>query len=81
VKLFPPSHAAMLLRGVMTRPAEQSVFAGAPETVIEDLRLSMGSLFEVGDFAIQWWQSILYLLVIGILFFLLSLWKMSRKKS
>jgi len=81
VKIFPPSHAAMLLRGVMMKPAEQSVFAGAPETVVEDFRLSMGSLFEVGDFTIQWWQSILYLLVIGILFFLLSLWKMSRKSS
>ncbi|MCU9612705.1 ABC transporter permease [Caldibacillus lycopersici] len=79
VKLFPPSHAAMLIRDVMMHPIEQSVFAGVPETTVDDFRLLMGSQFEIGGHVILWWQSILYLLIIGILFFLLSLWKMSRK--
>ena len=80
VKLIPPSHAAMLLRQIMTGEAEQKVFEGASATVIEDFQIAMGTIFQMGDLTVQWWHSLLYLLVIGILFFALSLWKMSLKK-
>ncbi|MEQ2528102.1 ABC transporter permease [Robertmurraya yapensis] len=81
VKIFPPSHAAMMLREIMMGPAEETVFKGVPETTIEDFQLLMGSLFKMGDFVIQWWHSLLYMLILGILFFLLSMWKMARKTS
>ncbi|WP_019153503.1 ABC transporter permease [Robertmurraya massiliosenegalensis] len=81
VKIFPPSHAAMMLREIMMGPSEQVVFDGAPASAIEEFRLSMGSLFEIGDFVVMWWHSLLYLLMIGMIFFLLTLWKMSKKRG
>lgn len=81
VKIFPPSHAAMMLRDTMMGPSEQLVFDGAPAAAMEEFRLLMGSVFEIGGFTVQWWHSILYLLIIGLMFFVLTLWKMSKKKG
>ena len=80
IKVFPPAHAAMLLRRVMMEPAEKTAFAHAPASALDNFRLTMGVSFDIQGAIVSWWQSTLYLLCVSILFFLLSLWKISRKQ-
>ncbi len=80
IKLFPPSHAAMLIRRIMMEPAEAAIFAGAPVSEIMRYRLTLGVAFDWGGRIITPWESVLYLVVVGAVFFLLSVWKISRKQ-
>lgn len=79
VKLFPPSHSAVLYRQIMMAEAEKVSFAGAPDAVLESFHLTMGSAFQVGDEILSSFASILYILIITFLFFFLSLKQISRK--
>ncbi len=80
IKVFPPSHAAMMLRRIMMEPAETAAFAGAPASELMRYRLSMGVAFVLGGRIISPWQSTLYLLAVGAVFFVLSVWKISQKQ-
>ena len=79
IKVFPPSQAAMLIRQVMMEPAEAISFKNVPDVYVEEVRTMLGVVFKLGDFEITWWTTMLYLLGTGIIFFLLSVWKMNRK--
>lgn len=48
IKLFPPSHAAALLRQCMMQSALSSSLAGAPAALAQELRLTLGVTFEFG---------------------------------
>jgi multidrug/hemolysin transport system permease protein len=81
IKVFPPSHAAMLLRRIMMEPAEIAAFAGAPSSELMRYRLAMGVAFEMGGRIITPLESTLYLLGVGVIFFFLSVWKISQKQA
>ncbi|NLY52649.1 MAG: ABC transporter permease [Firmicutes bacterium] len=81
IKIFPPSHAAMLIRRIMMESAEAAAFAGAPASELLRFRLIMGVSFDLGGRVISWWESTLYLLCVGVVFFVLSVWKISRKQT
>lgn len=79
VKLFPPSHAAVLLRQIMMQRAEEIAFAGASEKMIEGFRLSMGASFQVGNSIISPYVSLLYIFVVTAIFIILSMRRISKK--
>lgn len=81
IKLFPPSHAAVLLRRIMMEQAEKVTFAGAPAEMLEAFRLEIGSAFQVGDSILSPCLSLLYLLVFMVVFFALTLAKINRKEN
>lgn len=81
IKIFPPSQAAMLIRQIMMEPAEVSAFQNIPPTYVEEFKLILGVIFKFGEREVTVWMTMLYLAVTGIIFFLLSLWKMSKKSS
>jgi multidrug/hemolysin transport system permease protein len=81
VKLFPPSHAGVLFRRVMMEEAEKVTFAGAPATALEEFRLTLGGAFKVGDTILSSYASIFYILVFMIIFFVLSIMKISKKEN
>lgn len=80
VKIFPPSHSAVLLRKIMMEQAEKISFAGAPEASINEFRLSLGVSFELGDKILSSYVSIMYILIITAIFCILSIRQIARKE-
>ena len=79
IKIFPPSHAALLFRSIMMEQAEKITFADAPMAALENFRQTFGVSFKVGDTILGSYASILYILIFMIIFFVLSITKMSQK--
>lgn len=80
IKLFPPSHSAMLLRQVvMEQPLAQS-FAGVPAQYLTEFKELMGVTFKIGDTVVTPTLSVVILIASGILFLGLSILNLSRKK-
>ena len=63
IKIFPVSHAALLLRQVMMEAPMQTVFAGAPAEMVEGFQQEMGVLFKMGDTYMTGLTSILILVL------------------
>lgn len=81
VKIFPVSHAAALLRQVIMKAPLAASFEGAPEGTVENFRLLMGVKFKFGDTAVTPAVSIAILVATAVLFYLLAIWNISRKKN
>jgi multidrug/hemolysin transport system permease protein len=81
IKLFPPSHAASLMRQVMMRSPMEKMFAGAPQKMINEFKWQLGVEFVFGDRVITSGVSILILVGTAVIFYLLALWNLSRKKN
>ncbi|RRJ64278.1 ABC transporter permease [Paenibacillus oralis] len=81
IKLFPVSHAGVLIRSVMLeRPLEIS-FAGTPGTMEAEFMRSMGVVCQFGSYTVENWLSIVILLGTTVLFYGLSLLNLSRKNK
>lgn len=81
IKIFPVSHAALLLRQVMMEAPMQAVFAGAPAEIMEEFQQEMGVVFKMGDTVMTAWTSILILLGATLAFYALSIWRFSKKSK
>lgn len=81
VKIFPPSHGALLLRQILGEELIAEGFDGAPAQVESDFREVMGISFFFGDTEVEPWMSMGILLVSGTVFFLLAIWRLSMKKK
>jgi multidrug/hemolysin transport system permease protein len=81
IKVFPPAHIGMLLRKIMMERAERIAFAGVPQEFIDQFHFELGVTFKIGDTVISPVLSILYLLIVTIIFFLLAVWRLSKKDS
>jgi len=79
IKLFPPSHVALLMRRIMMEQAEHVVFAGARPEAVEAFRVELGSAFKAGDALLDPVYSILYVCAFIVVFFVLSLIRIRRK--
>ncbi len=80
IKFFPPSHAAALLRQIMTADAASISFNGAPQQVIDEFNEFLGITFTYGDYTATPLFSVIVLSVTAMIFYLLSLILMRRKK-
>lgn len=81
IKIFPVSHSALLLRRVMMAEPMKATFMGAPADVIEDFERMMGTKFVFGSTALSPLFSIGIVIGVGILFYLLSILRFSRKQQ
>ena len=80
IKIFPPSHSAMLLRQVIMEDAIKTSFAGAPAEMANELKQMLGVTFSVNGSTVAPLTSIAILVVAGIFFLGLSMLNLSRKK-
>ena len=80
VKVFPVSHAAVLMRQVVMDVPIDAAFAGAPQEALDGFNSMMGVSYKFGDFTVTPWISIAFLVVTGILFYGLAMMKMSKKR-
>ena len=81
IKLFPPSHSALLFRQVIMEDAIKASFGQAPAGVLDSFSTMLGVTFKIGDTAVTPVMSIALLVGSGILFLGLSILNLSRKKK
>ena len=81
IKFVPTSHAAALFRQVLMEEPMKKVFAGAPEAMVEEFKAFAGVTFKVGGHTITAVEHLLVLAGTFVLFSLLSLLSLSRKKN
>ncbi|MEA4869943.1 MAG: ABC transporter permease [Christensenella sp.] len=81
IKLFPPSHSALLLRQVIMGDALNTSFAGAPAEALNSFKELMGVTFQIGDTQVTPMLSIAILLIAGVVFLGLSMINLSRKRK
>jgi len=81
IKIFPVSHAGALLRQIMMEEPMQTVFYGAPEQTVRTFNENLGVTFSFGNTQVTALGSILVLIATGIVFYVLAVWNMSRKRD
>ena len=81
IRVFPPSHSAVLLRQVMMAEPLAATFAGIPAEYMESFKETMGVVFKFGDTTVTPLMSMGILVVSGLIFLGLSILSLSRKKK
>lgn len=79
VKVFPVSHAALLLRRIMMEAPMETVFAGAPEQTAQAFRTDMGLSYSLAGAQIPTYASVAIIAGAALLFYALSVIRFSRK--
>lgn len=79
IKVFPPSHAAVLLRYTFLQGLAPTMFAGFPDAVQQEVWRELGVRFYLGDTLFPLWGSAVFLAVSGVVFFLLSMYPYAKK--
>lgn len=80
IKFFPLSHAGALFRQVMMEDAMAASLKGAPESTVAEFKESLGVVFTYGGNEAAPLVSVLVLLFTAVVFYLLSVAVISRKK-
>lgn len=81
IKLFPVSHAAVLMRQVMMKEPMESGLTGMPQEFIGGFKEMLGVVFKVGDAELSTAVSMIVLLGSAVIFFILSVLVLSKKKK
>lgn len=80
VKVIPVSHAAVLLRQVVMGAPIDAAFAGAPQQALDEFNSMLGVSYKIGDFVVTPLVSIVFLAVTGLLFYWLTMMRLSKKR-
>lgn len=81
IKLFPISHASLLLRHVLMEQPMQESFSGVPAQYLDHFRQLMGITYSYGDFTATPVHHALVLLGVSVLFYFLSLLVFTKKHA
>lgn len=79
IKFFPVSHAAALIRQVAMGPVMDASMQGAPESMVTQVKTFMGVVFDYNGYIATPWHSILALVATAVIFYVLGIWRISRK--
>lgn len=80
VKCFPVSHAAVLFRQVIMEAPIAATFSGAPEEMVTSFEALMGVRFDFGGTTASPALSVAILLITAVVFYLLSIIRLSKKR-
>lgn len=81
IKLFPPSHAAVLMRQTMMESSMSTAFAGAPAGVLRDFKESMGVVFYIDGEPLAAVWSLAYLAIAAAVFSAATAIIISRRRK
>ena len=81
IKVFPVSHSAALMRQVMMEAPLSATFSGAPAEAAEEFRQFMGVDLFFGNTKVSAFAGIGILVLTAVVFFLLSMFNLSRKRK
>jgi multidrug/hemolysin transport system permease protein len=79
MKFVPFTYCAVWLRQIFTEAPMAQVFANVPADVAKHYADFYGINLYFGDLAVQPWMMALIIIATGIVFFLLSIWRLSRR--
>lgn len=68
IKCCPFSHAALLFRQVMMKESMNIAFEGVPTDTVLDVKKELGIVFEYGDYTVSFEQSLIIVVVCGLVF-------------
>lgn len=80
INFVPTTHAASLFRQVFMEEPIASGMVNFPSEAIQALKVELGTVLTFGNMTINVWMSLFFLGAVAVLFYLLSLAKMARKK-
>src|SRR5699024_6022461 len=80
IKFVPSTQAASLLRKALMQNEFQKM-SGAPNELIMEVKETLGVVFTLGDGYITTIQSLIYVLLSGVIFYILAVWKLSKEDS
>lgn len=80
VKVFPISHAASIFRKIFMQAPMDATFDKVPSAFVDEFSSELGVNFTIGDWNVTTLDSILILLATSILFYVLGIAVLSRKK-
>jgi multidrug/hemolysin transport system permease protein len=80
IKIFPPSHSAVLFRQVMMEEAMAEGFLNVPEDIVMGIKKQLGVKFNFGDTIVTKTASVIIVAAVGVLFFTFAVLSISRKK-
>jgi len=81
IKVFPLSHAALLMRQVMMEAPMQQVFSLAPDAITDGFQEQMGVIFRFGNQTLPSYASVLILIGALALFYGLATLRFSKKSK
>lgn len=81
MKAFPLSHSGTLLRQIFMRVPIAETFKGVPLQEVEKFRMELGVVYKVSDKVLTPGLQITFLLLTVIIFYLLAIISISRKKK
>jgi multidrug/hemolysin transport system permease protein len=81
IKVFPVSHSAVLMRQIMMESPISKTYAGAPAEAAEQFKQFMGVTLKFGDTIVSPFMSIGVIILTAVVFFLLSILNISRKRK
>lgn len=81
VKALPVSHIAIAMRQVMMQPSIETVFAGAPSQVRDEVLEHLGVRIFADSGPVPAFASVMFLALAAVLFFVLSAWRMTKKEK
>jgi len=77
---LPTAHAVTIIRQVYMKGAIDQVFGNAPESVYNDYAQFNGIEIMIGDFHLTGLHMVLSLVIFMVVFYSLSVWKLSKSK-
>ncbi len=81
VKVLPVSHSAVLMRQIMMEQPLNAVFTGAPQEAMDSVLQELGVRVSLNGSVLPAMFSVLLIAAIGVVFFFLSAWRMTKKEN
>lgn len=81
VKIIPVFHSSSMFRNVIMEQPLTEGFEQLPSNFLTEFQQLMGVSVQIGDTQVELWMGIAFLAIVAIVFYMLSLMKMARKKS
>ena len=79
IRFFPQSHTTLLFRKMFIDGIAENAFSHIPADYLQEFQENMGVIYIINDYQLTILDSVLFLLGSTLLFFLLSIWRMSRR--
>lgn len=81
IKIFPVSHAVVLMRNILMSNTMDTAMSGVPPQAVEEFEIMFGNVYKFGDFTVTPFMSVLVLIATALLFYGLAILNISRKKK
>jgi len=79
IQFFPQSHTTILFRQLFTAGIAETTFSYIPAMYLQEFQEAMGVIYVINGHQLTMMDSVLVLAVTTVVFFLLSVWRMSKR--